>query len=271
MRAETRTRRPVRADDPPASAPRGEEGVARRNGAASWTLAIASAAWSALAWIALDMSNPVAVLTMPASPRWSLLNAAAIGGMWAVMMAAMMLPSALPMIRSFAALCERRGERAPWRSFVAAYLLVWLGFSLAATGAQWALQAAGWVDAMIVSTSAPLGAALLLIAGAWQFSPLKRLCLARCRTPIGFLLGEWREGVRGGFVMGLRHGGFCLGCCWALMALLFVGGAMNPAWVAALSVAVAIEKLVPGGERLSLGLGLALIAAGAARWLAFAL
>ena len=110
------------------------------------------------------------------------------------------------------------------------------------------LQAAGWVNPMIVSTSATLTGVLLLVAGVYQFSPLKRICLAHCRTPMGFLIGEWRGGTSGAFVMGLRHGLFCLGCCWALMALLFVGGVMNLAWIAALSIAVAIEKLMPRGS-----------------------
>ena len=221
-------------------------------------------AWAALAWLAFDMGHPLAQLTMPASLRWSAANVAAVLAMWALMMAAMMLPSALPKVQTFARLgSDAAGTTsARTRAFVVAYLLVWCGFSGLASAAQWALQALGWVDPMIVSTSAWLSAALLLIAGAYQFSPLKRLCLAGCRTPLAFLLGEWRASVRGAFVMGLRHGSFCLGCCWALMALLFVGGAMNLAWVAALSVAVAIEKLAPHGERLAWALGVGLIGAG---------
>jgi predicted metal-binding membrane protein len=225
-------------------------------------LALSVLGWAFLAWIALDMSHPFAQLTMPASSDWSAASLLAILTMWAVMMAAMMLPSALPMILTFVQLGSRNGERARAPSFVAAYLLVWFAFSAAATLAQWMLQAMGWVDPMIVSTSAVLTALLLLIAGIYQFSPLKKICLARCRTPIGFLIGEWRAGPSGAFLMGIRHGLLCLGCCWALMALLFVGGVMNLAWVAALSLAVAIEKLAPGGEWLAAALGLALIAAG---------
>lgn len=227
-------------------------------------LALSVGAWAALAWLALDMGHPLAQLTMPASPHWSAANVAAVLVMWAVMMAAMMLPSALPMVHTFARLGREGAGEAPARAraFVAAYLVVWCAFSLLASAAQWALQALDWVDPMVVSTSAGLTAALLLIAGAYQFSPLKRLCLAGCRTPLGFLLGEWRAGVSGAFVMGLRHGLLCLGCCWALMALLFVGGAMNLPWVAALSVAVAIEKLAPQGPRLAAWLGVALIGAG---------
>jgi predicted metal-binding membrane protein len=225
-------------------------------------LAISLLGWLFLAWMAVDMSSEFAQLTMPDSSSWSAANVLAVWFMWAVMMAAMMLPSALPMILTFVSVSTRAGERARAQSFVAAYLLVWFAFSVAATAAQWALQAAGWVDPMIVSTSALLTAMLLLIAGIYQFSPLKKVCLAHCRTPMGFLLGEWRPGVRGAFTMGVRHGVFCVGCCWALMALLFVGGVMNIAWIAALSVAVAIEKLAPGGERIAMVLGLALVAAG---------
>jgi len=230
-----------------------------------WMLALSLAGWGALAWIAFDMGHPLAQLTMPASSDWRWANVLAVAAMWAVMMAAMMLPSALPMVLAFVKLSRRSAEAMRARSFVAAYLLVWLAFSVAATGLQWALQAAGWVNPMIVSTSALLSGVLLLVAGAYQFSPLKHICLTHCRTPIGFLVGEWRAGAFGAFVMGVRHGLFCLGCCWALMALLFVGGVMNLAWIAALSIVVAIEKLLPQGQRLASVLGLVLIAAGALR------
>jgi len=249
---------------------RAEEGPQRTQGltmpAALW-LGLALLGWAALAWLAFDMGHPLAQLTMPMSPHWSAANLLAIVAMWAVMMAAMMLPSALPMVQAFVAVCRRNGQRARSRQFVGAYLLVWMIFSIAATAAQWLLQAVGWVNPMIVSTSAMLSGALLLVAGAYQFSPLKRICLARCRTPMGFLVAEWRDGRFGSFVMGWRHGMFCLGCCWALMALLFVGGVMNLAWIAALSIVVAVEKLSPRGERVATLLGLALLCAGAWRLL----
>ncbi len=243
--------------------------VARQPRSTLVVLTVSLAGWAALAWMVFDMGHPLAMLTMPGSSDWSAANLLAIWSMWAVMMASMMLPSALPMIVTFVHLSERGGAPARGRAFVAAYMLVWCGFSAAAVAAQWALQAMGWINPMIVSTSAPLNALLLLVAGAYQFSPLKRICLAKCRTPMGFLLGEWREGSRGGFVMGLRHGFFCLGCCWALMALLFVGGVMNLAWIAALSIAVAIEKMVPGGGRVAGVLGVVLI--GTALWRLIAL
>lgn len=229
-------------------------------------LAASVAAWAFLTWIAVDMGHPLVQLTMPGVPEWSVLNVAAVFVMWAVMMAAMMLPSALPMIVSFVRLSERSAEPARSRVFVGAYLLVWAGFSVVATALQWMLQAVDWVDPMIVSTSPLLSGALLAIAGVYQFTPLKKMCLNACRTPVGFLMGEWRSGIAGAFRMGLRHGLFCAGCCWAVMALLFVGGVMNLPWIAALSIVVAVEKLAPRGERIAMVLGVLLITAGAVSW-----
>ncbi|WBY02654.1 DUF2182 domain-containing protein [Ramlibacter tataouinensis] len=226
-------------------------------------LAGAVAGWAVLGWMAFDMGHPLVQLTMPATPHWSAPNVLAIAAMWAVMMAAMMLPAALPMVSTFSRLSLRGGEPVRAAAFVGGYLAVWFFFSLAAAALQWLLQAAHWVDPMIVSTSAALNVLLLLVAGAYQFSPLKKVCLARCRTPVGFLLGEWRPGARGAWVMGLRHGLLCLGCCWALMVLLFVGGVMNLWWIAAIALLVALEKLAPGGERVAAGLGAVLLAAGA--------
>ena len=231
-------------------------------------LALVLMGWAFLAWTVLDMGHPLVQLMMPMSESWGVASTAAVLVMWAIMMAAMMLPSALPMLLQFLDLARRNGETARGRAFVGAYLLVWLVFSIVATALQWGLQAAGWTDPMAASRSAWLTAALLLLAGIYQFSPLKQACLTRCRTPIGFLLGEWRPGARGALVMGLRHGLFCLGCCWALMALLFVGGVMNLAWVAALAIVVALEKLLPRGTWLAAVMGLVLIGAGVFRLLA---
>jgi predicted metal-binding membrane protein len=239
--------------------------LGRRSGWAAALLAAGVVGWAFLAWLVADMDHPFAQLTMPGSPAWSTANLLAIWLMWSVMMAAMMLPSAWPMVRTFVGLSRRAGQLARGNAFVAAYLLVWAGFSAAATLAQWAFQRTDLVDAMLVSSSPLLTGALLAIAGLYQFSPLKRICLAHCRTPLGFLLGAWRPGTGGGFAMGARHGVVCVGCCWALMALLFVGGAMNLAWVAALSIAVALEKLLPGGERVARLLGVLLLGIGAVK------
>jgi predicted metal-binding membrane protein len=234
-----------------------------RRRAAAAAAALAIVCWVFLLWTATDMNSALAQALMPMSTNWSIENIAAIVSMWAVMMAAMMLPSALPMIRTFVDLSLRNGETRRARAFVCAYIAVWSVFSLVGAAGQWALQSAGWLNPMTVSSSKLVTAALLVLAGVYQFSPLKRICLARCRNPIGFLLGDWRPGARGAWTMGLHHGLNCVGCCWALMALLFVGGVMNLAWVAALAIVVAIEKMAPGGERLALVLGVVLIAAGA--------
>ncbi len=243
--------------------------LARQHRVSVWgLLVLVLMGWAFLAWTVLDMGHPLVQLMMPMSASWGVASTTAILVMWAIMMAAMMLPSALPMLLQFVDLSRRKGEAARGRAFVGAYLLVWLVFSMAATALQWGLQAAGWTDPMAASRSAWLTAALLLLAGVYQFSPLKQACLAHCRTPIGFLLGEWRPGARGALVMGLRHGLFCLGCCWALMTLLFVGGVMNLIWVAALAIVVALEKLLPRGARLAAVMGLVLIGAGVFRLLA---
>jgi len=222
--------------------------------------------WLVLFWGANNMDSPIAQLTMPMSD-WSAANWLAVFVMWAVMMAAMMLPSAAPMVLCFADLNRRRSEATKTLFFVAAYLALWTAFSGAATALQWALQAMGWITPMIVSRSAALSAALLLVAGVFQFSPLKQSCLRACRSPLGFLIGDWRDGVWGAWRMGMRHGLNCLGCCWALMALLFVGGAMNLLWIAALTVLVAMEKLASKGERLARALGAVMIGAGVMKWI----
>ena len=184
------------------------------------------------------------------------------------MMFAMMLPSAAPMILTFDSLERRDAEagQATSRSlaFAGGYLLVWLGYSALAAGAQWGLQASAMLTPMIVSSSEWLTAGLLILAGLYQLTPLKQACLRHCRTPLGFLMAEWRDGTRGALAMGLKHGLYCAGCCWALMLLLFVAGVMNPIWIVFLTVLVALEKwprLPTWTTRL---LGGALLAAGAA-------
>ncbi|WP_298827992.1 DUF2182 domain-containing protein [uncultured Piscinibacter sp.] len=239
----------------------------RANDMTPLLLVLSVSGWAALAWMALDMGHPLVQLAMPASSNWTAGNLLAIWSMWAIMMAAMMLPSAMPMVLAFTSTCRAAGERLRASAFVGAYLLIWSGFSVAAAAMQWSLQAMNLLSPMIVSASAGLTGTLLLIAGVYQFSPLKRTCLGHCRTPMASLIGGWRAGAYGGLVMGLRHGLFCLGCCWALMALLFVGGVMNLAWIAALSVAAAIEKLAPRGAAIARILGYGLITAGAVRLL----
>jgi len=224
----------------------------------------ALAGWALLYWGATNMGSPAAQLTMPMSD-WSVVNWVAVFIMWAVMMAAMMLPTAMPMVTVFGTLSHRRGEAGRTPAFVAGYLALWTTFGAAATAAQWALQTRGFLSPMIVSMSPVLSAALLLIAGIFQFTPLKHACLRACRSPLGFLMTDWRDGLWGAARMGVRHGLFCLGCCWALMALLFVGGAMNLMWIAALTLLVALEKLAPKGDVIAKALGAVMIGAGVAR------
>ncbi len=203
--------------------------------------------------------------TMPA-PAWNITHVALMFFMWWIMMIAMMLPSATPVILLATAL-NRRSESSikPYGSaaaFTSAYLLTWAGFSVLAVAAQWALQITGLMSGMLRNTSPGLNAVLLIAAGAWQFTALKHACLRHCRGPIDFLTRHRRGGNAGAMLMGTRHGLYCLGCCWFLMALLFVGGVMNLFWIAGLAIYVWIEKVLPSGEAISRVMGGLLIAWG---------
>jgi predicted metal-binding membrane protein len=210
---------------------------------------VGAAGWAFIAWMTLDMGHPWVALMMPMNAFWQPTTIVAVLIMWSMMMVAMMLPSAAPMIATFDNLERRKTGPAaePWRTsaFVAGYLMIWIGFSLVATGLQWTLQGLDLVTPMAESASPVLTSGLLAIAGLYQFSPLKYVCLRYCRSPIGFLLMEWRPGASGAWAMGLKHGTYCLGCCWAVMLLLFVAGAMNLAWIVVLTAIVAAEKLIP--------------------------
>ena len=219
---------------------------------------------AALAWLDLwRRARGMMDMAMPEMEPWSLAEFGAILAMWLVMMIAMMLPSAAPMLLLFAS--TQRGRAASGHSFAlvafaAGYLLVWGGFSVAAAALQAILQQRMLLSSHLATTSVWLGAAVLALAGVYQLTPAKNACLLRCQSPLGFLLSRWRDGVRGALVMGMRHGAFCLGCCWALMVLLFVGGVMNLAWVAALAVFVLAEKALARGAWLSRVSGVALLA-----------
>ena len=182
--------------------------------------------------------------------------------MWVIMMVAMMVPSAAPMILLFAAVNRKRREQErPFVStgiFLLGYLVVWSVFSAVATIVQWHLHEAALLTPMMVSASPLLSAATLTAAGLFQLTPLKHTCLKHCRSPLGFLLTDWRDGAWGAFLMGLRHGSYCLGCCWLLMALLFVAGVMNLVWLAVITIFVLLEKVAPVGMHLSRATGLLL-------------
>lgn len=215
-------------------------------------------AWGYLFWgagVAMPVMQPampgMAGRMMMTAPAWTPPYAALQFLMWAAMMAAMMLPSAAPVILLVAGLA-RRGSAAAApsaASFVLGYLLVWIGFSGLATGLQWSLHKAGLLSPRMAVGNAVLAGVVLAAAGIYQWTPLKAACLRHCRSPLGFLLAHWRGGARGGVTTGLRHGLYCLGCCAMLMALLFVGGVMNLAWIAGIAVLVLIEKLLPWGGR----------------------
>ncbi|MHA1529727.1 MAG: DUF2182 domain-containing protein [Alphaproteobacteria bacterium] len=184
--------------------------------------------------------------------------------MWWVMMVAMMTPSASPMILLYAAVKRKReppGELALLTAlFLAGYLLIWSGFSLIAAGLQWALELRGLVSAsMMALTSAALGGTILLAAGLYQFTPVKRACLHHCRSPVEYLSRHHRPGRAGALHMGLGHGAYCLGCCWFLMVLLFFGGVMNLYWILGLALFVLGEKVLPRGDLIGRGVGAGLV------------
>ena len=190
--------------------------------------------------------------------------------MWWIMMIAMMTPSAAPVILLYARAYRREQKLGkigsglvPTQSFLLGYLVSWMAFSAAATCLQWSFERAGLVHAMLMwSINASFSAVLLIVAGVFQFSALKNACLAQCRSPAQFLAGNFRSGVSGAFQIGFKHGLFCLGCCWALMALLFVGGAMNLVWIAGLTILVLIEKMSRAGPAIARAAGLLMIASG---------
>ena len=201
-------------------------------------------------------------------PPWTPVDALMVFVLWSAMLAAMVLPGASPMVAAFAAINRRRRDRSapyvPTSVFLLGYLIVWIGFSFLATGAQWLLQKVELLTPMMQSASYYWSSVLFLAAGLYQFSPLKERCLAYCRSPDGFILSEWRDGTLGAVVMGMRHGLFCLGCCGALMVLLFAGAVLDLRWVAALAVLVTPAQLLPGAKfrRIAIGVGLLFAALG---------
>lgn len=224
----------------------------------------------ALAWLDLlrraGALSPVILsqdMAMPRTTPWGIAEVAVTATMWAIMMAAMMLPSAAPMLLLLSTVNRKRSTQGspvvPTAIFLLGYLLVWGGFSLLATGAQWGLHTLMLLSPGLAIANPLVGGLILVAAGAYQFTPLKKACLVHCQSPLDFLLTSWREGVGGALQMGLRHGGYCLGCCWVLMALLFVGGVMNLTWIALIAGFVLLEKAVARGPWPSRVAGLALI------------
>jgi predicted metal-binding membrane protein len=216
---------------------------------------VTAVAWAYMAWEAIAMYRTgtcsCAGMRMSGddvSP-WSTATLLPLFLMWTEMMVAMMLPTAAPMILAFATLTRREDvTRAPFKHtsvFALGYLAIWTAFSMVATLAQWLLNATGLLTPMMESNSSVLAGTLLVIAGLFQFAPFKNNCLSQCRSPERVLKSGWLEGLKGAWRMGLRHGTHCAGCCWVLMALLFVGGVMNLWWIAIISAFVFLEKVLP--------------------------
>jgi predicted metal-binding membrane protein len=186
--------------------------------------------------------------------HWTLNTFALALLMWCIMMIGMMVPSAAPMILLFAVITRKQSPGGnPGTSiaiFIASYLIIWAIFSLFATLAQWALTEVALLSPMMVSNSNILTIGLLLACGTYQLSPLKQACLGKCRSPLSFLMNEWQQGNIGALKMGLSHGAYCVGCCWLLMALLFIGGVMNLLWIAMIAGLALMEKVFPHGELL---------------------
>jgi predicted metal-binding membrane protein len=218
---------------------------------AAGLLALTTLAWVYVARMA-DTVPAHHGMAMPQANPWSIADTGGLAVMWIVMMVAMMLPSVAPVILLFAGVSRRRRVQgvlaAPVSVFTLGYLLAWTGYAVLAALAQSLLHSAALLSPATASASPLLGGGLLVLAGVYQWLPLKGACLSHCRSPLGFFSTEWREGVSGALVMGFRHGSYCVGCCWALMALLFVAGVMNLLWVVVIAGFVLAEKVMPNGR-----------------------
>jgi len=247
------------------------EAVLRRDRAivAATLIVLTALAWSYLLWLAADMDMggmdmsgfrmiPAGMaLMMPATAPWHTIEFAFVFAMWAVMMIGMMTPSATPMILLYARVGRQAANAgkplaATWW-FAAGYLLIWTAFAFAATSAQWALERATLLTPMMAGANSVFGGIVMIAAGLYQWTPLKDACLRQCQAPWLFIQrhGGFRGDARGAIALGARHGLYCVGCCWVLMALLFVGGVMNVLWIAAITIFVLAEKVVPAGRVIS--------------------
>ena len=207
-------------------------------------------------------------MEMMVPAAWDMSYATLMFFMWWVMMIAMMLPSATPMVLLFTAINRKQEEKGnpfvPSSIFVLAYLVVWAGFSSVAVATQWGLERTGLLTPMLESSSNILGNILLLSAGVYQLTPIKQACLKHCRSPLQFVMTRWRSGTHGAFRMGIEHGVYCVGCCWFLMGLLFFGGVMSLFWIAGLSIFVLLEKTIPMGHWMGYVVGMVLMIWGVA-------
>ncbi|TIN91900.1 MAG: DUF2182 domain-containing protein [Mesorhizobium sp.] len=213
---------------------------------------IAVLAWAYVLWLAAGMD--MGATAAPVFRAWAAADFAFIFTMWTVMMVGMMTPSVAPMLLLYAGVGRKaRADGRPIAStgwFFAGYLAVWVVFSLVATAAQWLLAGLALLSPSMATDSAILGGLVLIAAGLYQWTPLKGVCLRQCQAPIAFLAshGGFRSAPFGALRLGVAHGAYCLGCCWALMALLFVGGVMNVLWIAGIAALVLLEKIIPTGQ-----------------------
>jgi predicted metal-binding membrane protein len=233
-------------------------------------LLVPALSWAWIVIMARDMYGPMdGASAWMMTTHWDTPHLLLLWAMWAVMMTGMMLPTAAPLVVLYGAAARRSAPQTAARhtyALAAGYVVAWTAFSLGATVLQRALASLLLLSPMMEAANSRVSAALLLVAGVYQWTPLKDACLRTCQSPVGFLIGRWRNGGSGAFTMGLEHGFYCVGCCWALMLLLFAGGVMNVLVIVVLTAFVAFEKLVPLGRlgaRLS---GAFMIAAGC--WMA---
>lgn len=232
---------------------------------------VVSLAWSYLYYLAHDVSNmdmsSMDLSAMAGMRMWSAADYFLMFLMWSVMMVGMMVPTAMRAVLIYASIAKRAsGQGTPVAAtvwFVVGYILIWTAFSVAATVAQGELDTWGLLSPMMVSASATFGAVLLIAAGTYQLTPWKDVCLKHCQSPAMYLATRFNPGVGGAIGLGLRHGAYCLGCCWAIMALLFLGGVMNLLWIAAITGFVLAEKLLPPKLRLTRLSGILMILGGA--------
>jgi predicted metal-binding membrane protein len=236
-------------------------------------LLLTAFAWIYVIWLAADMASPPAmpgmsVMMAPAFAPWGAVHLLFLFAMWLVMMVGMMTPSAAPMALIYAQVARHSASLGQafasvgW--FVAGYLLAWTLFSVLAALAQWGLESLAVITPMMMSASRPFGALVLMVAGAYQWLPIKDSCLSQCRAPLSFVQrhGGFQPRALASLRLGFTHGMYCIGCCWALMLLLFVGGVMNLLWIAALMIFALLERLIPGGRMLSRLAGLGAMTAG---------
>jgi len=243
-----------------------ESALRSERASAAVLLSVALLAWLWIGAMARDMYGPMTgASAWMMTVHWDAAHLLLLWAMWAVMMIAMMLPTASPLVLLYGAAARRSAPDAASQqtyALAAGYLFAWTAFSLAATILQRVLTSLLLVSPMMEAANHRVSAVLLLIAGVYQWTPLKHACLRTCQSPLGFLMARWRGGTSGAFRMGIDHGIYCVGCCWALMLLLFAGGVMNIAVIIGLTVWVGFEKLAPYGRIAAQATGAIMIAGG---------